>query len=203
MEDKRVIKTKLNIKHTLIRMLEKTSFNKIAVTELCAAANTARITFYTYYSDKFDLVDDMMEDYFRDAYDKYHVLQERNNSEQDGIKGYENLLECILWMYDSNRDFFKHVSPETNPSLYSMFYQKIVVSVEEYLNHHTKGIVPRYPASQMAALLCGGLWAIIHRSYAMGMSKEDAHNSIRMIYQTLLQSPLFILTVEREKNDSP
>jgi len=201
MEDKRVIKTKQNIKRTLIRMLDQFSFNKISVTELCMTANTARITFYTYYSDKFELVNEMMEDYFLDAYDKYHILQDKNNPKNEGLKGYENLLECILWMYDSNIDFFQHISPETNPSLYSMFYQKIVVSVEEYLNHHTKGIVPRYPSSQMAALLCGGLWAVIHRSYAMGMNKETAHNSIRMIYQTLLQSSLFISTIERDKND--
>ena len=47
--DKRILKTKRNLKQTLLSMMDEKPFEKIGVTELCNRAETSRITFYTYY----------------------------------------------------------------------------------------------------------------------------------------------------------
>ena len=62
MEDKRIRKTKKNLKSTLIKMLSELSFSQISITELCKRADTSRITFYSHYSDKYALVDEIFED---------------------------------------------------------------------------------------------------------------------------------------------
>ena len=43
-------------------MLQDMPFERISVTELCTRADTSRITFYTHYSDKYALVDDIFMD---------------------------------------------------------------------------------------------------------------------------------------------
>ena len=58
MEDRRVIKTKKNLKATLIEMMGEISFEQISITELCKRAEISRITFYAHYSDKYALADD-------------------------------------------------------------------------------------------------------------------------------------------------
>lgn len=45
MEDRRVIKTKKNLKATLIEMMGEISFEQISITELCKRAETAELLF--------------------------------------------------------------------------------------------------------------------------------------------------------------
>ena len=76
-EDKRILKTKKNLKDTFIRMLSVKSFEQITVKELCEISSTSRITFYTHYSDKYDLMDDISEDMIKMAQVEYQDLQKR------------------------------------------------------------------------------------------------------------------------------
>ena len=62
MEDKRIIRTKHNLKDAMIRMLSIEDFEHISVTELCKEAKVSRITFYSHYSDKQSLLDDIFND---------------------------------------------------------------------------------------------------------------------------------------------
>lgn len=62
MEDKRIIKTKKYLKDTLIELLDEMPFEKITVTMLCQKADISRITFYSHYDDKYDLVEDIFQD---------------------------------------------------------------------------------------------------------------------------------------------
>lgn len=62
MEDKRITKTKKNLKYTLVDMLAEQPFEKITITELCSRTEISRITFYSHYSDKYALVDEMFQD---------------------------------------------------------------------------------------------------------------------------------------------
>ena len=57
--DKRIEKTKHMIKSAMLNLMKKKSFNKITVKEICDNAFTSRITFYTYYENKNELVEDI------------------------------------------------------------------------------------------------------------------------------------------------
>ena len=50
--DLRVVKTKENITHSFLELLEKKSIEKITVKELCEKARISRNTFYQHYQYK-------------------------------------------------------------------------------------------------------------------------------------------------------
>lgn len=79
MEDRRIRKTKKNLKTTLISMLSDMPFEQVSITELCSRADTSRITFYTHYSDKYALVDDIFQDMIREGTAVYEEMQAANN----------------------------------------------------------------------------------------------------------------------------
>ena len=55
--------TKKNLKYTLVDMLAEQPFEKITITEaLQPHTEISRITFYSHYSDKYALVDEMFQD---------------------------------------------------------------------------------------------------------------------------------------------
>ncbi len=190
MEDKRVRKTKKNIKATLIGMLAEMPFEKVTIAELCRRGEISRITFYTHYDDKYALVVEMFGDYVRQAYDIYHRLQEDNNRELDSIKGYKNLLSCMLQMFYQNFDFFQHTSAQENPFLFTTLYEYVLEAVDDYLVRHT-GIIPVYSSRQTAALLCNGLFGVVISCNREDLGEKEARRVVEGMYEILLTSGLF------------
>ena len=62
-EDKRIVKTKRELKRTLAELLREKPFEQISVKEICDRSSTSRITFYTHYKDKCDLLNDLFKDF--------------------------------------------------------------------------------------------------------------------------------------------
>ena len=60
--DRRTRYTRNAIKDSLLLLLEKKSFEKITVTEICALAEINRGTFYLHYRDTDDVLTDMLTD---------------------------------------------------------------------------------------------------------------------------------------------
>lgn len=67
--DLRVKKTKHSIKESFIQLMEEIGFTKINVKKIIERAGVNRSTFYLHYQDKFDLLN-QVEDEFLDGYKK-------------------------------------------------------------------------------------------------------------------------------------
>lgn len=61
--DARVRYTKLVIKDAFISLLKEKPLNKVTVKEICALAGINRATFYRYYCDPFDLLDQLEQEF--------------------------------------------------------------------------------------------------------------------------------------------
>ena len=93
--DKRIIKTQKNLKNTLRQMILEKPFEKISVTEICKRANTSRITFYTYYSDKYDLLEHCFEDIQEEATARFEELEKDNPEHRLNISCQHFLMVLI------------------------------------------------------------------------------------------------------------
>ena len=189
--DKRIIKTKRNIKETCIKLLNAKAFDKITVTELCEKGCVGRITFYTYYDDKYALVDEMMDDYVQEALDNYHRLQKENNPANQPFEGYLNMLSATLDLYFSHVDFFSHARIETNPYLYTSFYNRVFENACTYMERHHEGMNPRFSMRRTATLLCNGFWGIASDAVTDKKSLAQSKKEIFDMYRAVLSSDLF------------
>ena len=79
MEDKRILKTKRSLKKAMTEMLDREDFEHISITELCRRAEVSRITFYSHYSDKYALLDDIFNDLLAVGTEDYYRRQKENN----------------------------------------------------------------------------------------------------------------------------
>ena len=190
MEDKRITKTKRNIKATLTDILQEMPFEKISVAEICRRGDISRITFYAHYEDKYDLAEEIFSDHVQEAYDKYHALQAENNPGNNGFIGYQNLLEAILSLYYDNYAFFSHTTSSENPYLFSAYFNRMYVSVDSYLRRHTF-LKPRFSFHQTAAFICNGLFGVVNSCLADHLSEAETRDVVRGIYAVLLNSDMF------------
>ena len=188
--DKRIIKTKNNLKNTLIKLLEKHSFEQITVKAICEQSQTSRLTFYTHYHDKYELVDDLSEDMLAIAQQEYIKLQDLNNKKRDSVVSYCNFLECILNMYYNNFSFFSHTNPNENPYLNFYFYKYILKYLEIHAKKRSSSLKPKYSAKKMAGFLCYGLWGFITEGLAEKCSIEGIKSEALKILKDILQSEI-------------
>ncbi len=55
-DDRRVKYTKMVLKESFIKLLEKKDISQITIKEICEDADINRATFYAHYNDQFDLM---------------------------------------------------------------------------------------------------------------------------------------------------
>ena len=77
--DRRILKTKKAIYEALVELMQKKKLNSITVTELAAAANINRKTFYTYYSTVNDVLDEVINELISSLKDLMYAMSEDYN----------------------------------------------------------------------------------------------------------------------------
>ena len=113
--NQRVVLTKKLLKSSLIEMLQTQSIYRISIRELCENAGINRSTFYKYYGNQFDLLNEMEEDLLIN-------IEETLTS----VEGYnQNVLEQIISYLEKDIDFIRlllnsNVDPEFPKNLMSM-----------------------------------------------------------------------------------
>lgn len=192
MEDKRIRKTKKNLKTMLITMLAEQPFEKISITELCNRAEISRITFYSHYSDKYALVDEIFQDMVALGTKEYEKKQNETNLSRNEIKSYCNIMDTIMEVYYGHFDFFRHTSPDKNPYLAFAFYNIVLETVEG----HTRRMEPRthlkYSAKKIAGFLCYGMIGFINESHEEKVPVEQIREEAKSLLIGVLSSKALI-----------
>lgn len=169
-------------------MLEKEDFEHISITELCRKAEVSRITFYSHYSDKYALLDDIFSDMIKIGTEDYYQRQKENNPSGRLTAGYVNMLDSILQLYYDRFDFFQHTNPEKNPYLASRMYSIILDTVEMHTLHIQKKLRLKYSPKKIAGFVCYGMFGFLNESHNEKVPLEQIKKEARNLLTDLLRS---------------
>lgn len=188
-EDKRVVKTKKNLRQTMKQMLNEMPFEKITVKEICERAFTSRITFYNYYSDKYALIEDMFHEVDSDLEQRFHEKQKSNKSD-DPVTSYLNLLDCFIDVY------LEDISPlsiEKNAVLIMPYYRFMVDKTTAVVKKYMHKLKPKYPADKISVFLVMGMYGYIHLA-EWDKTDSTLYESAHSLLNDLLHSDIFTST---------
>jgi AcrR family transcriptional regulator len=188
MEDKRIAKTKKNLKNAMIAMLGEKDFEHITITELCRAAEISRITFYSHYSDKYALLDEIFDDMLKLGTEDYYRRQRENNPTGRLAAGYVNMLDAILQLYSDRFDFFRHTDPEKNPYLASRLYSIVLETVEQHTLHVKKRMRLKYSPRKIAGFVCFGMFGFVNESREENTPMDELLPQARVLLTDLIRS---------------
>ncbi|WP_114604374.1 TetR/AcrR family transcriptional regulator [Staphylococcus sp. EZ-P03] len=87
--------TKRKIKEALIQLMKQTHFDLIAIHQIAEAAGITRSTFYRYYDDKYELLEEIEDEVIQ----RLNELRKQFKSKSDGTEFYEKAL--IKEMFDA------------------------------------------------------------------------------------------------------
>ena len=186
--DKRISKTKRNLKNTLRRLLRRKPLSSITVTELCKDAETSRITFYTHYNDKYDLASEMVRDIVQDATDDYNRLQHANNPQGLPLLTVENTVDAILDSFERNIELRSSLSPKDSVYLKNELYNQIVLAVTQRLGELLPGALNENDSRRFALFLCAGFNEYLGEGFRQGLDPVRIRRDCKYLAVDLFRS---------------
>ncbi len=131
-ESRRVRYTRNALQEGLLSLLEEKPINKITISMVCAKADIHRSTFYMYYKDVYDLLNQiensLYEELFRTITEKNVYLPSRDvlTSAYETVYQHRKLCRVLFGKY-GNRDFLQRVAG---------IYREVVLEEWKKIAHH-------------------------------------------------------------------
>ena len=114
-QDARVRYTKMMIRQNFISLLQQKPLNKITVKEVCELAEINRATFYKYYADAYDLLEQLEADIFEDL---QNVMRD---SVQEGVQ--KTMTRILEQMKENGSTYITLFSSNGDPNFPTRIFQ--------------------------------------------------------------------------------
>lgn len=160
--DARIRYTKRAIRGAFVTLLKSKPLNKVTVKELCELAEINRATFYKYYRDPFDLLE--------------QIESEMLNQLQSGLKtastSFREVFTQIMASIQADGETYKALFSENGDS---KFPKRIFAQYYEYIAEDISKNFPQLSPAQQEWLYCftaQGCCGILERWVANGMRES-------------------------------
>lgn len=177
MSDLRTLRTYKLLKNSLLELLSKNSFDNIKVNDICNLAMVHRTTFYSHFSDKYELLDYCIKDI------ENELLSGFKDSDYSSSKDfYTALIMNLLNYIGSNKQFYKNVMKNNySAGIINVFHNSVIMHISTIIEKEEKrNKKSDIPISVRAEFFSGAvtsvlMWWLISNST---ISKENLCNYI-------------------------
>lgn len=172
-QDKRVQHTIEVLHDTFIRLMYQKNGNRISVRELCTAAGVNRSTFYVYYQN----MDELLEEIESNAYE---VLETIFQDENSGAMQLQRSMEFI----QQNKKLFWIMISRSESDVMERFYQIMERRFirKSNLNHRNSDV---QEAQYLYVMIYTGTVGVIQK-WLENDCREDPARIAKMIWQMIL-----------------
>lgn len=140
-------KTRMMLAEALIRLVEKRSFKKISVGDICGEAMVSRSAFYSHFSDKYELLSFCMTEMF-----------EKRMAAHAGQSLEAQLISLLESVQENRRAMYNVFMADLSMELLDIFRQTLNVAVSDRLKEmQCAGVQMPGPISMVASFYAGGL----------------------------------------------
>ncbi|MDX5474717.1 MAG: TetR family transcriptional regulator C-terminal domain-containing protein [Bacillaceae bacterium] len=164
--DRRKKYTRMVLKESLMTLLKEKPISSITVKELCEVADINRSTFYSHYSDQFDLLYKIEEEIIEDMNEtlsQYNFTKE----EEEALQMTEKLLEYVAANKDICQTLF---SEHGDPS----FQKRVMLIAHQYTvkGQMASNEVDKETSEYISMFVVSGSIHVIKRWLDLGMDKS-------------------------------
>lgn len=150
-QDIRITKTQRALSMAMLSLLEKNSFQKITVNDICQEAIVSRSTFYTHFEDKYRLLRFCMEE-----------LGHKMREDTDHLEPM-NRLQASMQAISKHANIYRNIFlADPNRELMAMFRRHFTAVLSDIIKRMEPGDVPTGASPDLTALYCaGGISAMV------------------------------------------
>lgn len=124
-------KTYVTLINTFLECLNRQSFESLKVSDICKSANIHRTTFYSYFSDKYDLLNACVSDLSQN-FDK-ELIESNYCSENDF---YSKIIMQLLSYIDNNKNFCKNLLFRNDETFFDSLKFSLDNAISKMITHY-------------------------------------------------------------------
>lgn len=192
-EDMRTVRTKKALKKAMTILMLKESIETISVTDICKEAEINRVTFYTHYTDKYELLHELLHDIVL-IIDKENQMYYLKNQTGDIIKDYTaTISHSIYKVCFENKNLIKSLSKQENTIFITMVEDIIIKEGLKVFNRLGDQINNNFPPKFTINFLLGGFSKLIF-DYALNeknLTEVEFFKYFDNLFYSLLKSEIF------------
>ena len=192
-EDMRTTRTKKALKKAITKLMLENSIEEISVTDICKDADINRVTFYTHYADKYELLHELLQDIVN-LIDRENQMFYLANQTGDHIKDYTNTISHSIYkICFENKQFIKSLTKQENTIFVTMVENIIVKEGIKTINFLKGKLNYKFPANFIIQFLLGGFSKLIF-DYALiekDLTEKEFFTYFDQLFYSLLKSEIF------------
>ena len=138
-EDRRTQYSKRMIRESLYELMKEKPLNKISVTEICQRADVNRSTFYSYYTDIYDLHQKITKEFFRLQKNVIkHIkdsIKNKNALKEFTYDDFHSIVYYYLNTVAENTELYKFIfNHNANNSVHAVFGKATYQTIKDVLH---------------------------------------------------------------------
>ncbi|GAB0168452.1 TetR/AcrR family transcriptional regulator [Lysinibacillus sp. CTST325] len=188
--DRRIIRTKNEIKHAFFSLLSEKNFEAITVRDITERANINRGTFYLHYVDKYNL----LEQYENEIFEKFNAILDETTILVIDINQFKQerlpVMTQILHVFYEEADSLKLIlGPNGDPFFYEKMRQFFVRYFNAYLGNRTDKSKWKFPIELTLAYNSNAILGVI--TYWLQHDTQQSPEEVAtMLIETILKGTL-------------
>jgi AcrR family transcriptional regulator len=134
-EDLRIRYTRMILQNSLIELMKERPVSKIGIKEICALAGVSRSTFYTYYENVYNILEQIEEEtflYFEGVVNQHASQIKLSNKEKAAM--YQRNLQYII---DNSNSVKVLLSENGDINFQEKFFQKFITKAQNILRSNS------------------------------------------------------------------
>ncbi|OOM73401.1 TetR/AcrR family transcriptional regulator [Clostridium sp. BL-8] len=128
--DRRILKTKVAINNAFIELLSEKDFDKITVNDISDRADINRGTIYLHYADKFDLLDQCIQNHLNKMLDFCETV----NNDQETFDVINSFLPVFLYFQENYLFYSLMLDKRVNSYFRNRLQSVIIEGIKMYMN---------------------------------------------------------------------
>ena len=192
-EDMRTKRTKKALKKALTKLMVNESIDKISVTDICNGAEINRVTFYTHYNDKYELLHELLYD-LGELIDRENKIYYEQNKTGDYLRDYTNMISHSVYkICFQNKAFIKSLNENENPIFTKMVGDIIIKEGLKTANLMKEKFEFNFPNRFIIEFLLGGFSKLVFE-YALNdhdLTEKEFFVYFDKLFYSLLKSEIF------------
>ena len=175
--DRRIRYTKMFLKESLLKLMAEKPINKITIKEICETANINRGTFYTHYSDQYDLLKQIQDEF---ATEIMELRDKKRSNTMDELELFTKLLSYVSEQRPLCKLLFN-----TNGN-YELINKIMNISYDSFIDRlrQSHNNLPEWQIKMLYVFISGAAASII-QNWALNDMKESPQEIARFIMQTI------------------
>lgn len=137
--DLRVIKTEKILNETLLEILKEKSFEEVKVSDICDKALINRSTFYSHFTDKYDLLNSLIKNMKNNLIEELHKNKNVSNSKEYYIE----LISILLNHLEENQELYTNIMINNQYSIaINMVYNALTEDITKRIEENKPSDIP-------------------------------------------------------------